>query len=256
MIDALQAIVVEAGDVALRYFRQTEALDFESKGPLDLVTEADRAVEKLVFDRLRAVFPDDGIVGEEGATAPSRSGRVWVVDPIDGTFNFVRGTDQWSVSIGLFDGHRAALGAVNLPAQGKIIVGGVGVAPTVNGERLKPPPRFDPKRAVVALGLGMPRADDRWAELVRDVSAAGLLFRYCGCGSASLIDVALGEVDGYVSLAETSWDVMAGLAILEALGVRHTADWASVGLREKFPLVCGNADLIERLSPFVLGPFR
>ncbi|MDF3855762.1 inositol monophosphatase family protein [Paracoccus pantotrophus] len=78
----------------------------------------------------------------------------------------------------------------------------------------------------------------------------GLAFRYYGCGSVSLLGLALGHVDGYISLAESSWDVMAALAILGELGTETTVDWRSVGLTEKAPLACGTPDFIEAASKF------
>ena len=233
------------------YFNRHASLAVESKGHLDLVTQADRDVERLIVDRLRALFPDDGIVGEEGSAAPSRSGRTWVVDPIDGTFNFVRGSDQWSVSIGLFDGMRASFGVLNLPAQGKLVIGGDGIPPRLNGRIIGPLALFDPSRAAVTLGLGPASTDPRSADLVDFVGReAGMLFRYCGCGSVSLLSVALGEVDGYISLGESSWDVMAALAILQQLGAKHTVEWGATGLLEKFPMACGSPEFLAVAARF------
>lgn len=245
LVGILHPIAVEAGDVALQYFRQGDALGLETKGYLDLVTAADRAVEQLLVDRLRAQFPDDGIIGEEGASAPSMSGRVWVIDPIDGTFNFVRGSTQWSVSIGLFDGSHPTFGILNLPAQNKIIAGGRGIVPVVNGDVIAPLPRYDARRAAVALGFGPASTDDRAAALVQKVARAGMAFRYSGSGSVSLLSLALGEVDGYISLAESSWDIMAAMAILEALGAEHSIDWKALNLSEKVPLVCGTSEFLK-----------
>jgi len=197
MLNAVEAISREAGAIAMNYFDDTAPLAIQSKGHLDLVTDADRDVERFIVDRLAAYFPDDGIVGEEGAAAPSRSGRTWVIDPIDGTFNFVRGSDQWSVSIGLFDGTRPSFGVVNLPAQGKLIAGGDGIPARLNGRALSRLVPMDPSRAAVYLGLGPLSTDSTGADLVDFVSReAGMVFRYCGCGSVSLMSVALGQVDG------------------------------------------------------------
>lgn len=251
MIDALQTLALEAGAVAMSYFGRHGSLAVESKGHLDLVTEADREVERLIVDRLRTLFPDDGIVGEEGAAAPSRSGRNWVVDPIDGTFNFVRGSDQWSVSIGLFDGRQPAFGVLNLPAQGKLVVGGVDVAPRLNGQAMAPLAPIHPSRAAAALGLASANEDRRNADLVDFVCRdAKMAFRYCGCGSVSLLSVALGEVDGYISLGESSWDVMAALAILQPLGAECTIDWPAVGLRQKFAMACGTPEFLAIAARF------
>ena len=100
------AVVREAGAVALRFFRNLEALEIESKGPQDIVSAADRAVEDVVRARLGAVFPGDRILGEEGGLAGDGEGT-WVVDPIDGTWCFLNGIGAWCVSLAYVRGeHR------------------------------------------------------------------------------------------------------------------------------------------------------
>jgi myo-inositol-1(or 4)-monophosphatase len=251
VIETVQEIALEAGRTAMEHFSQAAPLAVESKGYFDLVTQADREVERLIVNRLRSAFPKDGILGEEGSAAASRSGRTWVIDPIDGTLNFIRGSDQWSVSIGLFDGLRPTLGVVHLPAQGKLVVGGLGVHPRLNGREIAPLAPVNPSLGVVALGFGPAEADSRRAELVTFVSReAGMVFRNSGCGSASLLSVALGHVDGYISLGESSWDVVAALAIIEQLGGESTVDWRGVGLYSKFPMACGTRDFLAVVSKF------
>lgn len=90
----VEDIAREAGRLALTYFQSLASLPVEKKGHLDLVTEADRQVETLLIASLQKAFPDDGIFGEEGGEIAGTSGRIWVVDPIDGTFNFVRGNQN------------------------------------------------------------------------------------------------------------------------------------------------------------------
>ncbi|RUV80820.1 inositol monophosphatase, partial [Mesorhizobium sp. M5C.F.Ca.IN.020.14.1.1] len=110
---------------------------------------------------------------------------------------------------------------------------------------------IDPSRAAVALGFGPADSNARRAELVTFVSReAGMVFRNSGCGSVSLLSVALGHVDGYISLGESSWDVMAGLAIIGQLGGESTVDWRGVGLHRKFPMACGTHDFLAVASKF------
>lgn len=104
MLSDLIPVVEEAGALALAHFGRLSPAEIAEKGHLDLVTVADRAVEALISARLGTLFPDDGIYGEEGGRAAGTSGRVWVIDPIDGTFNFVRGGIDWGISVGLFEG--------------------------------------------------------------------------------------------------------------------------------------------------------
>ena len=102
-----RAIAAQAGKLALRYYRS--GIAFDAKPDDSPVTAADRACEQLIARELENAFPDDGLLGEEGAKKESRSGRRWIVDPIDGTRDFVRGSPAWAVLIGLEagdQGHR------------------------------------------------------------------------------------------------------------------------------------------------------
>jgi myo-inositol-1(or 4)-monophosphatase len=246
----IETMARDAGRLALEHQQAGRSIAFESKGHLDLVTVADRAVEALVLARLSEAFPDDGVFGEEGGQRPSRSGRVWVIDPIDGTFNFVRGSDQWSVSIGLYDGQRPIFGAIFMPAQDRYFAGGLDVPPTLNGERLPPIAPIDPRFGAAGVGFSSTVSAMRRSALINHiVDVAGMTFRHSGCGTTSLLDIALGRVDGYVGLGESSWDIMAALAILEPLGAKTNVDWANTTLSDKLVLACGRPEFVDQMAP-------
>ncbi len=98
-------LAVRAGELGLTYFRALDTLTIESKGHQDLVSDGDRDVETFIRAAIGAEYPDDGVVGEEHANVAGTSGYVWVIDPIDGTANFVRGIPAWTVVIaGVKDG--------------------------------------------------------------------------------------------------------------------------------------------------------
>src|SRR5713226_2081557 len=105
-----------AAGLALRH--QSAGLRAEVKPDASPVTQADRECEKLIAGMLEDAFPDDGILGEEGARKSSRSGRRWIIDPIDGTRDFVRGNPLWANLIALEEGDAVVAGVVNLPVLG------------------------------------------------------------------------------------------------------------------------------------------
>ena len=111
----------------------------------DVVTAADRAAERLVVDHLATWRPDDGVIGEEGAQRDSVSGRTWVIDPVDGTYNFVSGLGWWCSAVALVDANDVVLGAVHHPHEDAMYVGGPGLRTTRNGE-----PIDDDELAMVA----------------------------------------------------------------------------------------------------------
>lgn len=239
------SIAREAGEIALHHFRGLSTLSVEAKGPLDLVTAADRDVEQFICAALAHAFPEDGVFGEEGAAVAGRSGRTWVIDPIDGTFNFVRGGDGWGISVGLFDKGRPVFGVVNTPVRGEVFSGGDGLAAAVNGKPLPPLRPFN--RASAALGVGIhPCVPNEEAlrvlgQVMNDLNVA---FRITGSSVISLIDIAKGAVDGYLGRSIPCWDILGMLPALETMGVTTTIDWARAGLSGKLDFVCGTPETI------------
>ncbi|WP_103332966.1 inositol monophosphatase family protein [Pseudotabrizicola formosa] len=249
MFDVLTPLAHAAGDLALSHFGTLSQAAISAKGPLDLVTEADRAVEALIIKGLRAAFPQDGILGEEGGRTAGTSDRVWVIDPIDGTINFVRGGTQWAVSIGLWQAGVPVAGIIHAPALGLTLAGGAGHPPRLNGRILPPLTPYLPDRAVVgvALGRAMPVAD-RIGILRYLTEDAGVLFRCCNASTIALLDLATGEVDAHVGCGESAWDVMAAWPILVALGATSTLDWQQTPLDAKLRYVIGKPALVEAIA--------
>ncbi len=248
----ITALAREAGSIALTYFRKISAEIVESKGHLDLVTQADKDVEAFLTARLRKIFPKDGVFGEEGAAHEGSSGRLWVIDPIDGTFNFVRGNDQWAISIGLHEQSRPVFGVFYAPARDELFSGGDGIAATRNDAEL--PVRQGMDRGKASCGVGFHPiipVDERLATLRFIMEDAGMTFRCCGSATMSLAEVARGEVDGYIGTGESSWDLMAALPILNQIGIQSTVDWASTDLRDKLRFACGTPEFLKLVSPLV-----
>ena len=249
MFDDVQRIAREAGSLAADYFTKLGNVAVESKGHLDLVTEADRQVERLIGERLEEAFPDDGIFGEEGAARQTSSGRIWVVDPIDGTFNYLRGSDQWAVSIGLYEAGQPRFGVVYAPLRDEFLVGGEGFAPTLNGNPLAARSGFDRSRAVCDIGFhpSIP-AEEQLGAFRFVIDEAGMTFRCTGSAITALIDVGRGQVDGYFGLGISTWDLMAMLPILKHIGITSTLDWNSIKLQDKLRFVCGTPEFIDVFS--------
>lgn len=248
----VEDIARSAGEIALGHFRSLASLPVERKGHLDLVTKADRDVEAFLIASLREAFPDDGIFGEEGGEIAGISGRIWVIDPIDGTFNFVRGGQNWAVSIGLYEARRPVFGVIYAPVCDLMLTGGKTADARLNGKPIPALPPLDLSQASVGIGLHPSVATEDRLELVRYISdELRVTFRCCGSTTLSLIAVAMGETDGYVALGDSTWDVMAGLPILSSLGVSHTIDWDRIGLQAKLRFACGSEGFLEMMHPLL-----
>ncbi len=248
----VEALAREAGALALDHFKALAALPVQEKGHLDLVTEADIAVEAFLHARLGEAFPADGFYGEENGAQAGRSGRTWVIDPIDGTFNFVRGSQDWAISIGLYENRQPVLGVVYAPARDLMLSGGQGRDARLNGHILSPLPPFETARGSLGIGVHPSAPTQDRIELMRFMSdELHLTFRCCGSSAISLLHIATGESDGYVAMGDSTWDVMAGLPILSALGAAHTIDWERTELQDKLRFACGRPGLVEKARPLL-----
>src|SRR5438874_419191 len=134
-IDVAKLLAQEAGAMALDY--QRRGVRAELKSDESPVTAADRACEKLIVDRLEQEFPEDGVLGEEGANREGRNGRRWIIDPIDGTRDFVRGIPLWAVLIALEQDGEIVAGAAHSPRQGLMLWAARAEAAWANGSRLR-----------------------------------------------------------------------------------------------------------------------
>ena len=252
MVAIVEQIARDAGRVALAHFQSLSDIPVEQKGHLDLVTRADRDVEEFLIESLRRAFPSDGVFGEEGGKIGGVSGRVWVIDPIDGTFNFVRGGQDWAISIGLYQNNRPTFGVIFAPVRDLLLVGGEETETQLNGRRLPALPELNLSQASTGIGLHPSIASKDRLEVIRFIyEDLNISFRNSGSAALSLAAVATGESDGYLSLGDATWDVMAALPILSNLGVSHTIDWDRTELQEKLTFACGSKAFLARVRPLL-----
>jgi myo-inositol-1(or 4)-monophosphatase len=217
----LAARAVRAGaDAALR--RLAEPLEVQAKSsPSDLVSRADTASEEAIVALLRAERPGDGIVGEEGASAPAAGTRRWFVDGIDGTFNFVSGIPHWCVAVGLEEDGEPVAGAVFDPNAGELFAAGPGHPTTRDGERVAVRTGRTLEQAAVATYLRDDKGADRGAALARLEERVGILHTG-GAGSLELAWVAAGRVDAWAQPNVSPWDWVPGAALVACAGGRTT----------------------------------
>jgi len=196
-----------------------EGLDAAHKTSLsDIVTAADHAAEALIVQRLRELRPDDAIVGEEGANQVGTSGRTWVIDPVDGTWNFFHGLTWWCSAIALAGPDDVILGAVFHPAEDAVYVGGPGSPATRNGvpmERLEDRPLGE---VCAATYLHPTFFDtDVAAAFGRAASEASTL-RVLGSGTMDAMAIAQGQLGVSFQHTVPDWDRLPGVAIIRSLG--------------------------------------
>jgi len=211
----------------LPHFRgQRIAAENKAKAGFDPVTEADRAAEAAMRTILEAELPDDGILGEELGTRPSRSGFTWVLDPIDGTRGFISGTPTWGVLIALQDADGPVMGLIDQPYTGERFLGGPGGAVLERaGERSAIAVSPAAGLAHATLFTTFPEVGTPEEERAfRAVAGRARLVRYgMDCYAYALL--AAGQIDLVIEAGLNPYDIAAPIALIEAAGGIVT-DWA------------------------------
>lgn len=220
---ALEDLAIEAGRRAAALLldgldRARTAVDTKSSGT-DMVTEMDRASERLVVETLLAARPDDGILGEEGTDRAGTSGLRWIVDPLDGTTNYLYRHPGFSVSIAAELQGRVVAGAVVDPMHGQVFSAARGTGARRNGASIRCSDQTDLSRSLVATGFAYdPTRRGRQAGVLTEVLPRIRDVRRMGAAAMDLCSVACGVVDGYYERGLGPWDHAAGGLIAAEAG--------------------------------------
>ncbi|MDH3663318.1 MAG: inositol monophosphatase [Alphaproteobacteria bacterium] len=213
------AITRDAGKLALDFFHRRDQLEVELKGMQDQVSLADRATEDVIREGLSQAFPDDAIIGEEGGTeAAAAAGPLWIIDPIDGTMNFLRGVPFWTVAVALVVDRRLMIGITYDPVHDELFTAKRGGGAFRNGRAIKVSGATDPKQAMIGATFSFKMSIDAYGELLTAVLGAGADHRRFGSTALMMAHVADGRLDACATLMCNSWDVIGGLMLVEEAG--------------------------------------
>ena len=208
-----------AGEVLLSYYGQAPE-GLESKTSVtDPVSDADREAERVIRDLLLGERPEDGILGEEGSESRSDSGRTWIVDPLDGTVNFLYGLRTWAVSIALEDEDGLAAAVVFDPVDRECFTAVRGEGARMNGEPIRVNRCDRLGRAMVATGFSYVAAERaKQAQLLLELLPRIRDVRRAGAAALDLAYVACGRVDAYYERGVKPWDEAAGRLLVSEAG--------------------------------------
>ena len=220
----------EAGALAMTYANNRATMATRMKGPQDFLTEADGAVEAMLRTRLARIFPNDGFVGEEGGG--EGADNLWIVDPIDGTANFARGEIHWCISIGFVHHLKPVVGVIHAPPLAETFAARKGAGATLNGRPIKVSGNTDMAAGSVEIGWSARRPFDQFVGMISKVGSTGASVKRSASGALGLAWVAAGRTDAYLELHINSWDVAAGIVIVEEAGGVVNDFFAGDGLRQ------------------------
>ncbi|HLD13550.1 MAG TPA: inositol monophosphatase family protein [Burkholderiales bacterium] len=210
-----------AGSVIMRHLDRLDSLTIESKGRHDLVSEVDRMAEAEIIRTVRTAYPDHGILAEETGQHPGDD-YLWIIDPLDGTTNFLHGYPQFAVSIGLQHKGRLEQAVVFDPFKNELYTASRGGGAQLNDRRIRVSRTLDLDRAL--LGTGFPFRShehlETWINTLRDLLLHSSDIRRAGSAALDLAHVACGRLDGFWEFGLSPWDMAAGcLLVLEAGGI-------------------------------------
>lgn len=226
-LQAAQNVCRDAGNLALDYFRRLDTLSVEHKGHQDLVSEADKNVELLIRAFLTEHFPEDSVVGEEHDPSVGGSGYTWVIDPIDGTANFLSAIPAWTVVLACVHEAKTILGVIYDPIQDEIYTAVAGQGAYCNRRAMKVSPAAGLAHGTVGVGFSNRVKEMNICQVISQLIERGGVFYRNASGALSLAYVADGRLLGYVEEHMNAWDCIAGqLLVSEAGGMveRQNAD--------------------------------
>lgn len=253
LVDLARTIAIEAGELAARRRREGVEVADRKSSPTDVVTAADREVEALIRSRIADARPGDGILGEEGGASGGTSGLTWIVDPIDGTTNYLYGIPHYAISIAVVEGDPdpltwdALAGVVHNPASGEMFTAVRGGGALLGDRTVRVADPVPLEAALVATGFAYAagtRSEQgaliaRLLPEVRDI-------RRLGTASLDLCFVASGRTDAFFERTLSPWDHAAGALVAREAGA------AVFGVDRRPPdrklLVAGHPELAEALA--------
>jgi myo-inositol-1(or 4)-monophosphatase len=221
LLETAVAAARAGGAVLVRNWRALPAGSVTEKQKNDFVTSADRESEAAVIQRIRETFPDDAFVGEEGgASGSTRARRTWIIDPLDGTSNFVSGFPFWCVSIAAREENEIVAGVVWDPLRDELYAAERGGGAFRNAEPLTVSDRAGVDGAFVATGFPFRYREriDLYLALFREIFLRARAIRRAGSAALDLAMVAAGVFDGFFEFRLSPWDLAAGSLLIEEAG--------------------------------------
>jgi len=252
-------IAREAGALLAGYFERHVAV--ELKGDFDVVTEADRASEKLICKRLRGSFPEHAIVAEEGGGHESASGYRWYVDPLDGTTNFAHGFPVFNVSLGLEHDGELICGVIYDPSRQEVFQAERGSGAFLNGERIGVSKTSRISDSLSATGFpSRKRHQNVNVHFYYQLAMMSHGVRRAGAAAIDLAYVACGRLDAFWEFALNPWDVAAGILLVnEAGGTCSDMHGAPANVRAPHILADNtqiHAEMVELFGEIFAGQYR
>jgi myo-inositol-1(or 4)-monophosphatase len=209
-----------AGDVILRYHNQIDLLTIENKAANDFVSEVDKAAESAIINEIKKVFPQHSILAEESGEIVGDSEYQWIIDPLDGTTNYLHSFPQYAVSIALYEKNVAAHAVVYDPFKEELFYASKGEGAYLNDERIRVTKTRGLENALVGTGFPFkhPQHLDCYLDTFKAIHPQVAGIRRAGSAALDLAYVAAGRLDGFWEIGLNNWDMAAGALLVKEAG--------------------------------------
>ncbi|MGI9434234.1 MAG: inositol monophosphatase family protein [Geminicoccaceae bacterium] len=255
-INVMDQAARKAARHLIRDFGEVEQLQVSIKGPGDFVSAADRKAEKILRNELARARPNFGFLLEESGEIPSKDGHRWIIDPLDGTSNFLHGIPHFSISIGLEWHGDLIAGLVYDPLKDETFVAEKGAGAFLNERRIRVSRRSNLQRCMIGTGipvLNWPGREKGFARQLDRVCDKVAGVRRLGTASLDLAYVAAGRLDGFWEYGLKPWDIAAGMVLVREAGGHVDHLEGDQSWSEQGTLVASNADIHTPLKSVLQG---
>lgn len=253
MINTAVTAARKAGDIMMRAQQRVGDLKFTEKAENDYVTEVDEHAERVIIDVLRTAYPDHGILAEESG-ADKGDENVWIIDPIDGTRNFLHGFPQFCVSIALQVKGKLEHGVIYDPVRQELFIASRGCGAHVNNKRMRIGKQMKLEKCLIGCGFPFRHSDEdkqTYFNLFNAMLPHCGDFRRAGSAALDLAYVAAGRLDGFIELSLKSWDMAAGSLMIKEAGGLVASTNGSENYLETGHIVAGNPKIFKQLLQLI-----
>ena len=257
LINIMVNAAIRAGRSLIRSFSEIEKLQVSLKGPADYVSEADRRSESIIFEDLKKARPHYGFLLEEGGVVEgSDNSNKWIVDPLDGTTNFLHGIPHFCISIGLERDRDIYAGVIYDPINDQMFWAEQGKGAFLNDRRIRVSNRTNPTDCLFATGMPFSgrAGHEEFLKQIENVMAVSSGVRRSGSAALDMAYVAAGRYDGFWEKGIKPWDIAAGIVLIREAGGLITDFQGQKNMLEKGEVITANIELHRPFKKLIDKP--
>jgi len=258
LIDIVEKIVRSAGEILRSHYGKLQHTHVDEKSAHDYVTIADKASESFIIDKLTDAFPEIGILAEESGEAINNHTSYWIIDPLDGTKNFIQSIPYFAISIGLMTNNELTFGIVYHPMMDECFYAEKGKGAFLNGVPISISPLSDFSRGFISTGFPFKKRElsRAYFSAFEDIFSQITNVRRCGAAALDLAYTAAGRYDGFWELGLSPWDMAAGALLIKEAGGIVTDFNGNDDYLNSGNIIAGNSIIHSKLHQTIYTHFE